>query len=65
MGLILNTSPHFATTSNSSVVHLVALQIIAPPPPSLESQTLMTLGTLTKKKDLYLNSFGSYRGTMA
>jgi hypothetical protein len=25
----------------------------------------MTLGTLTKKKDLYLNSFGSYRGTMA
>jgi len=57
MGLVLNTSPHFATTfftptSTSSIMHLDAPQTTATPQPSLEGQTSMTLGTLTEKKKL-------------
>ncbi len=59
LGLVLNTSPHFATTffaptSTSCVVHLDALQTTPPPPPppSFESQTSMTLGMLTEEKNL-------------
>jgi hypothetical protein len=70
MRLVLGTSPHFVATfsaprSTSSVVHSNALQTrIAPPPPSLEEPTLMTLGTLVEKKNLYLNPFDSYKGAM-
>jgi hypothetical protein len=59
MGLVLDTSPHFATTlftptSTSSVMHLDVPQTTITPPPSLEGQTSMTLGTLAKKKKLAL-----------
>jgi hypothetical protein len=55
MGLVLGTSPHFvaiffAPTSTSSVMHLDALQTIAPPPPSFEEPTSMTLKMLVEKK---------------
>jgi hypothetical protein len=45
-------------------MHPNALQTTTPPPPSLEKPTLMALGTLARKKNLYLNPFGNYKGAM-